>query len=89
MVETTILYMSTRQNPAQVLHEASAAYKVDTNAIAVKVKQEFAVEEKLKKAAQPSAKATKKAARRTGYRGTANRRPSCFSPARKRQGDPR
>jgi ParB family chromosome partitioning protein len=46
LVETTVLYMSTRHNPAQVLHEAAAAYKVDTEAMALKVKQEFAAKAK-------------------------------------------
>jgi ParB family chromosome partitioning protein len=62
LVETTILYMSTRHNPAQVLHEAAAVYKVDTEAIALKVKQEFAAKEKAKKTARPTAKTAKKAA---------------------------
>jgi ParB family chromosome partitioning protein len=62
LVETTILYMSTRHNPAQVLAEAAATYKVDTDAIALKVKQEFIAKEKAKKAAQPVAKVAKKAA---------------------------
>ena len=62
LVETTIVYMSTRHNPAQVLSEAAAVYKVDTDAIALKVKQEFVAKEKIKKTAQPSAKATKKVA---------------------------
>ena len=42
MVETTILYMSTRKNLAQVLNEVGAMYKVDPQAIAARVKQEFA-----------------------------------------------
>ncbi len=46
LVETTILYMATRHNPSQVLHDAAAVYKVDTDAIALKVKQEFAAKEK-------------------------------------------
>jgi hypothetical protein len=46
LVETTVLYMSTRHNPAQVIQEAAAAYKVNTEAIALKVKQEFAAKEK-------------------------------------------
>jgi hypothetical protein len=33
LVETTILYMSTRHNPAQVLNEAAAVYKVDTDVV--------------------------------------------------------
>jgi len=39
LIEITILYMSTRHNPAQVLNEAATVYKVDTDAIALKVKQ--------------------------------------------------
>jgi ParB family chromosome partitioning protein len=54
--------MSTRHNPVQVLNEAAAVYKVDTDAIALKVKQEFAAKGKAKKAAQPAAKVAKKAA---------------------------
>jgi len=42
--------------------EAATAYKVDTDAITTKVKQEFAAKEKAKKAAQPAAKPAKKAA---------------------------
>jgi ParB family chromosome partitioning protein len=49
-------------NPNAVLKEAATAYKVDTEAIASKVKQEFAAKEKAKKASQPTAKAAKKAA---------------------------
>jgi len=37
-------------------------YKVDTDAIALKVKQEFAAKEKAKKAAKPATKVAKKAA---------------------------
>src|ERR1700678_4138538 len=50
LIEATILYMSTRHNPAQVLSEAATVYKVDTDAIALKVKQEFAAKDRLKKA---------------------------------------
>lgn len=60
LVETTVLYMSTRHNPAQVLHEAAAAYKVDTEAIALKVKQEFAAKEKTQTAKKLVAKASSK-----------------------------
>jgi ParB family transcriptional regulator, chromosome partitioning protein len=38
LIETTILYMSTRHNPAQVFQEAATTYKVDTDAIVLKVK---------------------------------------------------
>ncbi|WP_263382022.1 ParB/RepB/Spo0J family partition protein [Granulicella arctica] len=62
MVEASILLASLRGNPATILKEAATAYKVDTEAIAAKVKQEFAVKDKAKKAAQPEAKVAKKAA---------------------------
>ena len=62
MVEASILLASLRGNPAAILKEAATAYKVDTEAIAAKVKQEFAVKDKAKKAAQPAAKVAKKAA---------------------------
>jgi ParB family chromosome partitioning protein len=61
LVETTILYMSTRLNPAQVLQEAATLYKVDTNAIALKVKQEFAAKEKSKKTPKTVSQAKKAA----------------------------
>ncbi len=62
LVEASILLASLRGNPAAILKEAATAYKVDTEAIAAKVKQEFAVKDKAKKAAQPAAKVAKKAA---------------------------
>ena len=55
-METTILYMSIRHNPTQVLQEAATVYKVD---IALKVKQEFAAKDKLKKAPKTAIKAKK------------------------------
>jgi ParB family chromosome partitioning protein len=45
-----------------VLKDAATAYKVDTDAITAKVKQEFAAKEKAKKAPQPAPKTNKKAA---------------------------
>jgi len=66
LVETTILYISARhQNPAQVLHEAAAAYKVDTDAIALKVKQEFAAKAKPQAAKKGVARAQPKAVKRS------------------------
>jgi hypothetical protein len=62
LVESSILLAATRGNPAAVLKDAVTAYKVDTDAITAKVKQEFAAKEKAKKTAQPIPKATKKAA---------------------------
>jgi ParB family chromosome partitioning protein len=54
LVELTILLTAAHRQTAQVLTEAAAVYKVDTDAITAKVKQQFAAKDK--------AKATKKAA---------------------------
>jgi ParB family transcriptional regulator, chromosome partitioning protein len=62
LVETTILVAVSRTNAATVLRDAAATYKVDTDAITLKVKQEFAAKEKSKKAPQSTAKTVKKAA---------------------------
>ena len=48
LVEITILHAATRQNSAQVLRDATTAYKVDVDAISLKVKPEFAAKEKAK-----------------------------------------
>jgi ParB family transcriptional regulator, chromosome partitioning protein len=69
LVELTILLTAARQQTTQVLNEAATLYKVDTDAIAAKVKQEFAVKEKAKSgtkgAAKPVAKVQSKPAKRT------------------------
>ena len=62
VVEASILLAASRGNPTVILKEAAATYKVDTEAITTKVRQEFAAKEKAKKAAQPVAKAATKAA---------------------------
>ena len=62
ILEGSILLASSRGNPAAILKEAATAYKVDTEAIALKVKQEFAAKEKAKKTVQPATKTAKKAA---------------------------
>ena len=64
LVEITILHAATRQNGAQVLRDAATAYKVDVDAISLKVKQEFAAKEKAKLAPKPAAKATPPKARK-------------------------
>jgi ParB family transcriptional regulator, chromosome partitioning protein len=45
LVEITILHAATRQNATQVLRDAATAYKVDVDAIGLKVKEEFAAKE--------------------------------------------
>jgi ParB family transcriptional regulator, chromosome partitioning protein len=62
LVETSILLATSRGNATTVLRDAATAYKVDTDAIASKVKQEFAAKEKTKKAQQAAAKSATKAA---------------------------
>jgi ParB family chromosome partitioning protein len=62
MVEVSILLASSRGNPTVILKEAATAYKVDTEAIATKVKQEFAAKEQVKKVPTPATKTAKKAA---------------------------
>ena len=62
IVQTTILLATSRANPATVFRDAATTYKVNTDAIALKVKQEFAAKEMAKKTAQPATKAAKEAA---------------------------
>jgi ParB family chromosome partitioning protein len=67
IVETVILLSARSQNDGgKVLRATAQAYKVDTDAIALKVKQEFSAKEKARKAApqavpKPVAKAKKAA----------------------------
>ncbi len=61
LVESSILLAATRGNPAAILKDAATAYKVDTDAIAAKVKQEFAAKEKAKKTPHRSQTAKKAA----------------------------
>ena len=60
LVEATILLAAARTNPAVVLRDAAATYKVDTDAIALKVKQEFAAKETAKKLGKPTSPAAAK-----------------------------
>jgi ParB family chromosome partitioning protein len=64
LVEITILHAASRQNAAQVLRDATVAYKVDVDAISLKVKQEFAAKEKAKLAPKPATKDTPPRARK-------------------------
>jgi ParB family chromosome partitioning protein len=57
LVELTILLSAARSNSAQILRDAAAAYKVDTDAIALKVKQEFAAKDKARVTNKPPTKA--------------------------------
>jgi ParB family chromosome partitioning protein len=53
LVEVSVVLSSGRSNGTTALREAAATYKVDTDAIALKVKQEFAAKEKSKKEPKP------------------------------------
>jgi len=61
IVETAILLAASRTNATSALRDAASTYKVDTDAIALKVKQEFAAKAKATKVSEP-AKNTGKAA---------------------------
>jgi ParB family transcriptional regulator, chromosome partitioning protein len=54
LVETKVLLAAVRTNPAVVLREAASTYRVDTDAIALKVKEEFVAKEKTKKTSKPT-----------------------------------
>ena len=54
LVEVSVVLASGRSNGTNALREAAVAYKVDTEAIALKVKQEFAAKEKAKKEIKPN-----------------------------------
>ena len=62
LVETAILLAASRANPATVLRDAASTFKVDTEAITTKVKQEFAAKERAKKSGQLVEKPAKKTA---------------------------
>ncbi len=61
IVETVIL-LSARTQPdgGKVIRAAAQAYKVDTDAIALKIKQEFSAKEKVRKAPQTTPKPVSK-----------------------------
>ena len=61
LVEASILLASLRGNPTTLLRDAATTYKVNTDAIALKVKQEFAAKANAKKEATPVPKAKKAA----------------------------
>jgi len=67
LVELTILLTAAKQQTVQVLKDAAAVYKVDTEAISAKVKQEFAAKDQVKTAKKgvpkPPAKSLPKSAK--------------------------
>ena len=71
LVELTILLTTARQQTTQVLNEAAALYKVDTEAIAAKVKQEFAAKVKAKPAKKAEPKPPVKQQAKTAKKSAA------------------
>jgi ParB family transcriptional regulator, chromosome partitioning protein len=65
LVEITILHVATRQNPTQVLRDAATVYKVNVDAIGLKVKQEFSAKEGARVARKDLAKVQPKSAKKT------------------------
>jgi hypothetical protein len=64
VIEAVILLSARSQSDGgKVLRAAAQAYGVDTDAVALKVKQEFAAKEKARKATKPEPKPTAKAKR--------------------------
>jgi ParB family transcriptional regulator, chromosome partitioning protein len=62
LVESSILLAASRGNPTTILKDAATVYKVDTDAIAAKVRQEFAAKEKARKVPKAATKPAKNAA---------------------------
>lgn len=71
VVEGVILLTASRGNASHALRDAATAYKVDTDAIAAKVKQEFAAKEKAKTATKPASKVPVKAQPKTAKKAAA------------------
>lgn len=64
IVEAVILLSARSQSDGgKVLRAAAQAYGVDTDAVALKVKQEFAAKEKLRKVTKPNLRPTSKTKR--------------------------
>jgi ParB family chromosome partitioning protein len=61
VVEAAILIAASRHNGTNILKDAAILYKVDTEAIGQKVKQEFAAKARVKKEAKPELKPVAKA----------------------------
>jgi len=60
LVEVSVLLASGRSNGSSALRDAAMTYKVDTDLIGLKVKQEFAAKAKVKKEAKPETSGTGK-----------------------------
>ncbi len=61
LIESGILLAASRGSSSAILKDAATVYRVDAEAITAKVRQEFAAEDKPKKAPQPAKKTAKAA----------------------------
>jgi ParB family chromosome partitioning protein len=64
LVQLSLVLAASRQNGANILRDAATLYKVDADAIALKVKQEFVAKEKAQAAKKAVAKSQSKAAKK-------------------------
>jgi ParB family chromosome partitioning protein len=71
LVELTILLIAAHRQTAQVLNEAAAFYKVDTDAISAKVRQEFSAKDKAKASKKATPKPTAKQLAKTAKKPAA------------------
>ncbi|HEY1759380.1 MAG TPA: ParB/RepB/Spo0J family partition protein [Bryobacteraceae bacterium] len=71
VVEAVILLAASRSNASQVLRDSAIAYKVDTDAIAAKVKEGFGAKEKAKTATKPAPKVPVKSQPKTARKPAA------------------
>jgi len=80
VVEASILLAASRGNSTAILKEATATYKVDTDAITAKVRQEFSAKEKTKKAAQSTNQPSRTPRKqpKVAFRGAVNQPPILF-----------
>ena len=60
LVEVSVVLATGRTDGTNALREAATVYKVDTDAIALKVKQEFAAKAKAKREGKPESSGTGK-----------------------------
>ncbi len=85
-IETTGRNQKKRPNPTVILKEAAATYKVDTEAITTKVRQEFAAKEKARRRRNQPSRPQRKQPKPT-IRGAVNQPPLVFLPSKIGQED--
>jgi hypothetical protein len=79
LVEASILPAVSRGNPSSVLKEAATTYKVDTEAIATKVKQEFAAKERARRRHNRVPRQQRKQPSKSFFEGRRSGRPSVLA----------